>query len=348
MQDRGYEFLVITSFSNRDTPGKDDYMGIPIRRFPFLKAISDKNLLLMKQCIQSMEEIKNTYKPDLVHLHMSAPISFYHIKTLDKSTAPTLLTLHTCFGDFNAGKDTILGQTLRSARWTTMVSEAVRSDAIKIYPEISNSSSVVYNGLDYSHIDPSPLEFTYPLILGIGRFIREKGFDILVDAFKLLIEKYPQAQLTLVGDGTERKNLEEQVSKLNLQDDVTFTGQVHPQQVPELINQANIVVIPSRLHDSLPTVALEAGLLGRPIVAINKGGLGEIIVNGQTGLLIDGENPQILAATISDLYNQPSKAAKMGQAARLRMQDVFNWDRYLDNYDALYKLTVLENKQIYD
>ncbi|NOY98885.1 MAG: glycosyltransferase family 4 protein [Chloroflexi bacterium] len=336
MQDRGHQFMVITSFANRDLPAHDDHDGILIRRFPFLKAISGRNLPLMRKCIQGMAEVKSTFKPDLVHLQMSAPISYYHVKTLHVNPSPTLLTLHTCFGEFDAGVDTVLGQTLRAANWTTMVSEAVMSDAVKVYPEISKRSSVVYNGMDYAGISPEPLDFSQPCVLGVGRLIRRKGFDILINAFALLRDRFPQAHLLLVGDGTERKILEQQVLDLDLQDSVRFAGQVHPQQVPNLINKADVVVVPSRFPDPLPTVALEAGLLGRPVVAARMGGLGEIIVDGKTGFLVDPESPRNFFEAISYLCSHPQEAMKMGRAARSRIKNVFGWDRYIDSYDTLY------------
>lgn len=336
MQDRGHEFMIITSFANRDLPAIDNYKSIPIRRFSFIKAISDRDLRLMKNCVQSMAEVKCAFKPDLVHVQMSAPISYYHVKTLHVSPSPTLLTLHTCFGDFKAGSDTVLGQTLRSANWTTMVSGAVMSDAENIYPEISKRSSVVYNGIEYSNASPVPLEFSTPRILGIGRLIQRKGFDILIDAFAMLQNKFPGARMTLVGDGTKREIFEKQVLDLDLQDSVTFTGQIHPDQIPDLINKANVVVIPSRFPDPFPTVALEAGLLGRPVVAARMGGLKEIIVDGKTGLLADTENPQNFFEAISYLITKPEEAIKMGQAAHMRMKNVISWDRYIDSYDNLY------------
>ncbi len=340
MQKRGYEFMVITSLVNRDLPAYDNYEGIPVHRFPFLKAISEKNLPLMKDCILAMSEAKKTFRPELVHVQMSAPISFYHVKTLNAYPAPTLLSLHTCFGDYSAGKDTVLGQTLRTANWTTTVSNAVMSDVKKIYPEISEQSSVVYNGMKYSNVSPTTLKFSPPHILGIGRLVKEKGFDILIDAFALLREKFPEARLTLAGDGTKREALEKQVLNRKLHDSVGFTGQIHPRQISELINRGDVVVIPSRFKDPLPTVALEAGLLGRPVVGAKLGGLKEMIIEGKTGLLVDSENPQSYFEAIAHLITRPERAQSMGQSARSRIKNVFGWARYIDSYDDLYQQVV--------
>jgi glycosyltransferase involved in cell wall biosynthesis len=336
MQARGHEFLIITSLAGRELPVRDQYEGSSIIRFPFLKAISERNLLLMKKGIQEMAAAKRDFQPDLVHLQMSAPISFYHLKTLSVQSAPTLLTLHTCFGDFNAGSDTVLGQTLESATWTTAVSESVMSDARKIFPRISRSSSVVYNGMIEPAVSPSPLALSPPRILGFGRLVKMKGFDILVDAYARLRRRIPGARLTLVGDGTERTSLEKQVRDLGLQDCVTFTGQLGPDQVYEQINQSGLVVIPSRTPDPFPTVGLEAGILGRPVVAAANGGLPEMILDGKTGLLVEPENPEKFYEAMFSLIDEPQKAQRLGDEARSRIKNVFGWDRYIDSYDSLY------------
>ncbi len=337
MQDRGYEFYVVTSLVTNDSRPIEKYKGIPIHRFPFLKAIADKNIRLMHDGIQVMADIKNTFKPDLIHLQMSAPIAFYHISTLQVEPSPTLLSLHTCFGKFSAGKDTLLGRTLRAADWTTMVSKAVQDDVIKVYPEISARSSIVYNGIEYPNHSLMPLHIQRQYIIGIGRLINKKGFDILIDAFSLILEKFPHARLIIVGDGTERAFLEDQVKHLKIENAVRFLGKVHPQEIPELINKANIVVVPSRSPDPLPTVALEAGFLGRPVVASAMGGLKEIILDGETEFLIEGDDPHSFANAIQHLLSFPQNALRFGEAARLRMREVFGWDRYIDAYDQLYR-----------
>ncbi len=336
MQKRGHQFEIVTSIAGKTLPTEDSYQGIPIHRAPFLAAISKHQLIKMKHCLHRMAEIKSTFQPDLIHIQMSAPISYYHIKTLSACSAPTLLSLHTCFGNFDGNENTVLGQTLRTAQWTTMVSQAVMDDAIKIHPPLAKCSSLVYNGIDFPDSVPSPLDFSRTHILGLGRMIRAKGFDILIDAFALLHKKFPNAHLTLAGDGIDRAALEAQTKKLGLKDTVEFTGQISPQQVSALINRASIVVIPSRFSDPLPTVALEAGFFGRPVVAASKGGLKEIIIHEETGVLVEPEKAQALFNAICALLTNPQKAIAMGKAAASRIRSVFGWERYIDAYDNLY------------
>jgi glycogen(starch) synthase len=117
---------------------------------------------------------------------------------------------------------------------------------------------------------------------------------------------------------------------------VDFIGWIAPDRISELINNATVVVMPSR-SEALPSVALEAGMMARPIVASRVGGIPEIVIDHETGLLIDPEDVESLANAIGFLLRQPATAREFGHAARRRIQTFFSFDRYVDAYEALYK-----------
>jgi glycosyltransferase involved in cell wall biosynthesis len=97
-----------------------------------------------------------------------------------------------------------------------------------------------------------------------------------------------------------------------------------------------MIVMPSR-EDSLPLVALEAASLARPIVATRVGGLPEILADQQTGLLVDKENIAALGSAILSLLGEPATAVRMGEAARKRIKNLFDWQRHVEAYDILYR-----------
>jgi len=94
--------------------------------------------------------------------------------------------------------------------------------------------------------------------------------------------------------------------------------------------------MPSRA-ESLPMVALQAAQMARPIVGTRVGGLPEVVIDQETGFLVDKENPEALANAIAFLLDHPKRATRMGQAARDRVQRDFSWERHVDAYDQLYK-----------
>jgi glycogen(starch) synthase len=117
---------------------------------------------------------------------------------------------------------------------------------------------------------------------------------------------------------------------------VQFIGWVAPDKVTALINTSTIVLMPSR-QDSLPLVALEAALLARPIVATRVGGLPEVVLHRETGLLVEKEDIIGLADAVNWLLAHPAAAISMGQAARGRVETEFGWERHVAAYDGLYR-----------
>ena len=178
-----------------------------------------------------------------------------------------------------------------------------------------------------------------PRLLCLGRLIPAKGFDMALTAFSTLTGRYPDVRLTIAGDGAVRGELERQAADLGLADAVEFTGWVAPDQIPALLNTATIVLMPSR-HEGLPIVAVQSALMARPIVATRVSGLPEVVVGGQTGLLIEKDDSQSLAQAIAYLLDHPETAQRMGREGRRHARAVFDWERCVDAYDTLYRRLV--------
>jgi glycogen(starch) synthase len=192
--------------------------------------------------------------------------------------------------------------------------------------------------------DPPPISFDPPRILCLGRLVPEKGFDLALAAFSVICHRFPGARLVLAGDGREWDNLKQRATELGLALSVEFVGGVPPDKVTDLIAEATLVLIPSRL-EGFGLVALEAGSMARPVVATRVGGLPEVIVHEETGLLTESENSEALAGAIELLLEQPEKAERMGRAARERAQREFGWERYVDVYDGLYRKLIMDARE---
>lgn len=173
-------------------------------------------------------------------------------------------------------------------------------------------------------------------MLCLGRMSQEKGFDLALAAFAPLVKRFPHARLVFAGDGPTRHKLEQQAAALGVAQFVEFLGWVSPDRIPALFNTCTAVVMPSR-HEAIPLVALEAALMARPVVGARVGGLPEIVLHQQSGLLVDKEDSTALAQAIAYLFEHPERAAQMGQAARDRVQRDFNWEQHVDSYDRLYR-----------
>lgn len=337
--EREYEFIVLTSQGKSKGPEMIRLDDTVIYRFPIIKALKTKDLPLMHEIQKEIVRIKQSFRPDLIHLNFGgpAPISFFHLKSAEAAPAPLLVALHGSLLMLKGNEGTILGKLLNSAKWITACSHSVLEDAQKVAPEISTNSSVVYYGLPEPDRKPEPISFDSPHILALGRLVEEKGFDLAITAFAELKSSIPEASLTIAGDGPARCQLEKLVDELNLNHSIHFVGEISPDNVYDLINTAAVIIVPSRYREAFGLVALEASQMARPVVASNVGGLREVVVHGKTGLLVEKENAKAIADAIKCLIEHPDKTRQIGQKGRIRARSQFNWEKYIDNYDKLYK-----------
>ena len=136
-----------------------------------------------------------------------------------------------------------------------------------------------------------------PVIVGLGRFTTQKGFDVLIRAFSLL-RQHRSARLLILGEGALRTELQALVHELGLEADVSLPGFV--QNPYPYVKQASLLVQPSR-WEGLPTVLIEALYLGTPIVATDcPGGTREILMNGKYGRIVPTDAPDALAAAMEE------------------------------------------------
>ena len=336
LQERNYEFAVISSHGDWKVPDETDYNGTPVYRFRFRTALVERNPARVLKLRQQIAHLKKIYEPDLVHLNFHGHIAYFHLTTLTARPSPMLLTLHSDLSGFRSDEDTLVGRTLRSATWVNAVSNATLADAVQAVPDILDHSSVIYYGLALPEVSPERLDFDSPRILYIGRLVAEKGVDLAITAFASLRRRFPRARLTIAGDGQVRSELEKLTRELELTNAVEFSGWINPEKIPELINRATIVVIPSRYREPFALVALQAAQMARPVVAARMGGLPETVIDQQTGVLFENEDSAALTEAIAFLLDNPDMAARMGEAGRRRAREVFNFERCVDAYDSLY------------
>ena len=341
LQEQGYDITVLTSHGKYDVADRTEFIGIPVFRFHTRSAIGKRDLFRISEIRSQVSRLKQSFQPDLIHIHMSDPSIYFHLSTAAACPAPTLVTIHQDmeYLGLKGGTDTLLGKAVSTADWVTAVSKSTLSDLTNIVPEIKNRSSVIYNGLDAIDIIPASLSFDPPRILYLGRLINAKGIDLAIKAFASLLKRYPRALLTIVGEGPQRSQLEKQAAALDLTDSVDFVGRVEPEKIPDVINQTTVVVIPSR-SEGFPMRALEAAMMARPVVATPAGGLPEAVVHQQTGLIVEHENSFAIAEAVAFLLDHPAVALRMGQSARSRVLQAFSLKSCVDSYSRLYRRLV--------
>ncbi|HSR28931.1 MAG TPA: glycosyltransferase family 4 protein [Anaerolineae bacterium] len=336
LAERGHEILVLTTRTSQKMPEAAQHEGIPIQRMPFWSALNGKDMRLVLRLQAQVAALKLQFLPDLIHIDFSGYTAFFQVATAKKAPAPTVLEFHNDVTGFQTRTDTTLRRLLEQADWVTGVSKSTLESVQTAMPSIIDRSSVVYACAptwEAARFGP-PSE--NPVVLGIGRLDREKGFDVLIAAAARLAGAFPGLQVRIVGDGPERAALEAQADGLGLRGIVVFSGSIPNENLPKYLAEARVVVVPSRYREPFGLVAVEAAALARPVVASNMGGLAEVVVHGETGLLVEMENPQALATAIAQVLADPVGARKMGLAAQRRAGQEFSLAKRVDAHEALY------------
>jgi glycogen(starch) synthase len=334
LQQHGHEFLVVAGPDPAGGTEVTEVLGIPVHRFDFHRTLWKRDLTGIARIRGALGRIRHSFRPQLLHQQVPGFDAWFHLQA---AGVPRLLTLHTTLADHRAEADTFVGQLLRSADWITAVSRSTLDDAARLLPEVLERSSVLYSGLPPPPVAPGPLRLAPPRILGLGRMVPEKGFDVAVQAFGSVLQRRPDARMILAGDGPARPELQRLTARLGLTDSVELRGWVQPEAVPALLNEAGVVVVPSRWREPFPLTAIEAAQMGRPVVASRTGGLPESVVDGRTGVLVEPDDPAALAEALLALLEHPEQTVRMGQAARARALDLYALQRCTDAYDQLYR-----------
>ena len=172
------------------------------------------------------------------------------------------------------------------------------------------------------------------LILSVGRLLNRKGFDNVIRSLPALLEQGLDTEYALIGIGGEIDYLQELAREVGVADRVHFLGHVSYADLPRWYNACDLFAMPNRDIDGdsegFGLVFLEAAASGKPSIAGVAGGTGSAVIDGVTGLRVDGENVADIAAALGRLLNDPEESARMGQAARQRVLENFIHKRRVD------------------
>lgn len=187
----------------------------------------------------------------------------------------------------------------------------------------------VYNGVSIPE-NISPKVFSRKTIVSAGRLVPWKGFDTLIKSISTV-----NADLVIVGDGEDRKRLEDLVIENKVSDKVSFTGSLKREDLMCLICGSSLFVLPSSF-ESFSFQLVEAMMLGSVVVALNTGNLGEIIKNGQNGVLVDISEIESLPKILTDLLNNEQLCKQLSLSAKEDSKK-FSIDKTVDEVENIFK-----------
>ncbi|MCL2743999.1 MAG: glycosyltransferase family 4 protein [Planctomycetaceae bacterium] len=205
---------------------------------------------------------------------------------------------------------------------------------------------VIPNGIETERFDSIPNWISEsantPLRIGaVGNTKPVKGTDVLIDAAKIVLEKFPDAQFEIAGGNSEsHKPYNKQIADCGIAEHFHLLGSLA--DIPKFLQTLDIAVLPSRA-EGLSNGLLEYMAAGRPSIATDVGGNGELIEHERNGLLVPSENPQALADAIINLIENPQRAAKFAAEARNDVTDKYNAAKVANQFCDLCE-TVLKQK----
>jgi glycosyltransferase involved in cell wall biosynthesis len=207
---------------------------------------------------------------------------------------------------------------------------------------------LIHNGIDIKPFyerseaekDVIKREYELPLdkliITCVANLRPPKGHEYLIQALHELKRENPDFLTLLVGDGPLRGKLEKLIRDLGLKAQVRFLGSRGRKDIPEILAISDIFVLPS-LCEGLPTAIIEAMAAGCPVVATAVAGTPEVVIDGETGFLVNSRDPEALAQKIAKLLKDPQLRETMGEAGVKRIKEHFTLEKMVQNYETLYR-----------
>lgn len=232
----------------------------------------------------------------------------------------------------------------RCARKVITNSRAVR-DRLLLFGVPSEKVEVLHPAVDSEWFHPREVPDEYlaekglkgrKILLTVGRLIKRKGHDQMLEALPLIRECFPNVLYCIVGIGPEEKAIRDRIHSLNLEGHVHLWGRVSDEELVLLYNACEIFVMPSREipeggHiEGFGIVYLEANACGKPVIGGRSGGVGEAIQDGETGFLVDPARPEEIAGKVIEFLSRPERAEEMGACGLRRVRQAFNWEQYVD------------------
>lgn len=322
------------------------------------------SLVHSREAVRKFGQLIDDTRPDLVHCH-----NVYHqltpsiIGVAKARKIPVVLTLHDAkpvcpvYTRLSGGQpcsaclDGDFSQILRRrcadnslAKSALLYTEAVVQRHLGSYekvdsfiaPSLFMSQAVahrfpesrialLHNGVDVKAIRPLGSDEGY--VLYLGRLSAEKGTETLLRAHASAAGDWA---LCVAGSGPLADDCQRRYAN------VRFVGHLTGDRLEQTIAGSSLVVVPSECHENCPMTVLEAMAHGKPVVGTRIGGIPELIVDGETGLLVEAGDSEALGAAISLLINEPRLRAAMGARARARAEKEFSIDRHNEGLMRIY------------
>src|SRR5213595_1654594 len=273
---------------------------------------------------------------DHVHVHFANRAAHTAMFLKEISGIPFSVTAHGQDFMKDLGNDDLLREICAAAEFVAAETDYSRDLLRQRCPESAAKIHRVYNGMDLERFPalgdeparPAVAPYHLPRIVSVGRLVAFKGFDNLIDACAELSRRRIDFVCDIIGDGPLRETLQEKVKRLDLSSRVNLLGSLSQAAVLDKLQTADIFALASTTDaqgatDVFPTVILEAMASARPAVSTRLAGIPELVVHGETGILISPSDTAALANALEQLLHDPDLRLRFGRAGRARIEQHF-------------------------
>ena len=296
--------------------------------YPLMDWISYRRL------IETFRELR----PDIVHTH-SSKAGIIGRYAAAKAGLPAVHTIHGA--SFHRGQSALAFNVYcQLERWAARKTDAFLSVCDSLTDQYVEAGiaprdrfTTAYSGMDVDpFLNPARSRDEVRKQLGlqpdqiavakVARLFHLKGHKFLIEAARTVIDRCPNVRFVLIGDGILREQFEQRISELGLSEHFILTGLVPPEQIPELVNAADIVAHTSE-WEGLARVLPQGLISGKPVVSYDVDGAREVVIPGETGYLLPVEEIAGVADAICELAESPELRIRLGENGRARFTDVF-------------------------
>lgn len=301
----------------------------------------------------SVLEVVRKESINVINAHWIVPQGIVARLVQSFSPVPVVLTVHG--GDIFAFQG-LVGRflkrlALRRAEACTANSAFTHGQLLQLCP--TAEVSIVPMGVDIGEFEPKQPNFVLrrklnvdaEMILFVGRLVEKKGVHNLLSAMQRVLRKSPRATLVVVGDGTQRHDLERMAERLEIAGSVRFLGKLPHEELPEYYAAADLFVGPSVVDRSgdtegLGVVFIEAASAGLAMVGTSVGGISDVLIHDVTGIAVEPDQPEALADAIERLLSDESLRSRLGAAARQHALSQFSWSQVAERFSNVFRKVV--------
>lgn len=320
----------------------------------FERDLTSWTLAMGHAMIRAGTKLLREWRPEVVHAH-DWLVTHPAIALAEAAGVPLVGTVHaTEAGRHSGWLSHPVSQQVHSVEWwlanradeLITCSQAMRVEVAHLFDVDVAGIHVIHNGIEERGWQIPPAEVAAareryspdgaPLLLFFGRLEYEKGVQDLLDALPRIRRLHPGARLVVAGKGRHLEPLVEQARKLRVRRAVDFVGHLPDRELRAVLSAADTVVLPSR-YEPFGIVALEAAAAKAPLVASTAGGLGEVVLDGVTGLAFAPGDVDALVDAVDGVLTDRPAAERRADTAQARLAGEFDWAHIAADTAAVYR-----------